>query len=134
MRIFGFVMASVAAFAFWGLLLVLSGGVAPLGRAGAGEGATVFAPIVLFVLPLAVLAMANGHVLAGTWSLALAPLLGAANFALAVSSRLAQPAVPAVVDPPPPTFALVWLGLLALVLAGVAGTRWIAAKARAPSR
>lgn len=133
MRTFGFILAALAGLACWGLTLALSGGVAPLGKAGAGEGASFFTPIVLFALPVAVLLIVKGHALAGTWILALSPVLGAMNVALAVSSRWAQPPVPETIDRPPPTFALAWIGLLALVLACLAGARWIAAKARPPA-
>lgn len=116
MRIFSFVLAFVVGILCWALVLALSGGVAPLGKVGQAEGLVFFTPIAVFAIPLAALALFRGHALASSWLLALAPLLGFANFALSASDlvRAAQTGVAAA--PVPKTFALLWGALLAVVV------------------
>lgn len=63
MRTLGFILATLVGFMCWGLAVALSGGVAPLGRVGAGEGLTFFTPIVLIATALCVLAFVRGHAL-----------------------------------------------------------------------
>jgi len=116
LRVLGFLLALLVGFAFWGLSLALGGGVAPLGNAGATEVALFFMPIVAFAAPLAALAFVRGHALTGTWLLAVAPVLGFLNFALAVSARIAEPSPLAARLSEPSTLWLVWLFLLALAL------------------
>lgn len=123
MRTIGFILALAVGFACWGLTLALSGGVAPLGRVGPAEGIAFFTPIALFALPLAVLAFARGHALTGTWIGAIAPLLGVANFAFALSTIVSGPRPEGAVDLPPPTFALAWCGALAVALVAVEWNR-----------
>lgn len=116
MRIFSYVLALVVGLACWALVLVFSGGVAPLGQVGQTEGLVFFTPIGLFALPLAVLAFVRGHALTSAWLFSLAPLLGFANFALSVSAsvRSSRPGGAAVARPE--TFALLWCAMLAMVL------------------
>lgn len=68
----------------WATVLVFSGGVGPIGKTGAKEATIFFMPIVLFSLPLGLLALVRGKALVAAWLLALAPILGFANFALSV--------------------------------------------------
>lgn len=131
MRTLGFILATLVGLMGWGLALALSGGVAPLGQVGAGEGLPFFTPVVLFALPLAALAFLRGRALAGTWIAALAPILGFGNFALSVSFALADGSAPTAQPRPLPSFALVWCLLLAVALAAaVWGPRLVPAAAR----
>ena len=98
MRILGFVLAAAAGFVCWAITLALSDGIAPLGRVDAGVGACFFTPIIFFALPLGVLAAVKGRMLTAAWIGALAPLLGALNFGLAMSSHVGA-------SPDPATFA-----------------------------
>lgn len=108
MRIFSFVLALIVGVVCWALVLVVSGGVAPLGKTGQAEGLVFFTPIALFALPLAILALVRGHALTSSWLLALAPLLGFANFALSVSAAVRTSSPVAGVAPEPRTFAALW--------------------------
>ena len=117
MRTLGFILATLVGFMCWGLAVALSGGVAPLGKVGAGEGLPFFTPIALFATPLAVLAFVRGHALTGVWIGALAPILGFTNIALSVSFAMADGSAPAAQTRALPTFALVWCLLLAVALA-----------------
>lgn len=117
MRIFGYFVAILAGCASWGLTLAFSGGVAPLGRAGPTEGAVFFTPILLFAGPIALFSLVRGNSLRGLWIGALAPILGAANFALSMSFVVYDSNASGPIDDRPPTFALAWCALLLLVLA-----------------
>jgi hypothetical protein len=75
-----------------------------------------FIPIVAFAVPLAVVAFVRGHALAGSWVLAVAPVFGFLNFALAVSAKTAQSSPLAVRLSEPSMLLLVWLLLLGLAL------------------
>ena len=134
MRIFSFVLAFIVGLVCWALVLVLSGGVAPLGNVGQTEGLIFFTPIALFALPLAVLAFVRGHVLASSWLFALAPLLGFANFALSVSASTRAGNVPGAGAGGPRTFALLWCAMLAVVLLLRAIGRRLAPRAAGRSR
>lgn len=107
-------------FALWGISLALGGGVAPLGKTGPTEGALFFVPIVAFAVPLAVVAFVRGHALTGSWVIAVAPIFGFLNFALAVSAKMAQSSPLAVHLSEPSTLLLVWLLLLGLALGALA--------------
>jgi hypothetical protein len=117
MRILGFILAIFIGFVSWGLTLALSGGAAPLGRTGPTEGLIFFVPVLLFAGPVAVLAFLRGNSLTGTWLVAVAPILGAANFSMSMSAviRPGGPGGPS--GEPPPTFALAWCVLLLFALA-----------------
>lgn len=131
MRTLGFILATLVGLMCWGLALALSGGVAPLGKVGAGEGLPFFTPVVLFALPLAVLAFVRGRALTGVWIAALAPILGFGNFALSVSFALADGTAPTAQARPLPSFALVWCLLTAVALAAaIWGPRLVQAPAR----
>jgi hypothetical protein len=119
MRTLGFILATAIGFVCWSLAVVLSGGVAPLGKAGTTEGVPFFTPIVLFATPLAVLAFVRGRALTGTWIGALAPILGFTNFALSMSFAFSDGSAPTAQDRPLPSFALAWCLLLAVTLAAV---------------
>ena len=117
MRTLGFILAILVGLVCWALTLVLSDGVAPLGNVGSAEAITFFTPIVLFALPLAVLAIARGHSLAGLWIVATAPVLAAVNFALNLWLIARSPSTSGPAGEKLSTFALVWCVLLLVVLA-----------------
>lgn len=116
MRVLGYLLALLVGFALWGISVALGGGVAPLGKTGPTEGALFFIPIVAFAVPLAVVAFVRGHALAGSWILAIAPVFGFLNFALAVSATVTQSSPFAVRLSEPSTLLLVWFLFLGLAL------------------
>jgi hypothetical protein len=120
LRVLGYLLALLVGFALWGISLAFGGGVAPLGKTGPAEGALFFVPIVAFAAPLAVVAFVRGHALTGSWIVAVAPVFGLLNFALAVSAKMAQSSPLAVRLSEPSTLLLVWLLLLALALGALA--------------
>jgi hypothetical protein len=120
LRILGYLLALLVGFALWGISLALGGGVAPLGKTGPTEGVLFFIPIVAFAVPLAVVAFVRGYALAGSWVIAVAPVFGFLNFALAVSSKMTQSSPLAVRLSEPSTLLLVWLLLLVLALGAAA--------------
>lgn len=107
-------------FALWGISLALGGGVVPFGETGAAESALFFTPVVVFAAPLAVLAFVRGHALTGIWTLAVAPVFGFLNFALAASAKMAEPDSLAAKLSAPATQLLVWILFLALALVALA--------------
>jgi hypothetical protein len=133
MRIFSFVLSLIVGLVCWALVLALSDGVAPLGKASQTEGLVFFTPIALFTLPLAILAFVRGQTLASAWLFALAPLFGLANFALSVSAAVhASPAAGVVAEPK--TFAVLWCLMLAVALVLLALGRKPAPSAASTSR
>jgi hypothetical protein len=125
MRTFGFILAILVGLACWALTLALSGGISPLGKPGPAEGIVFITPILLFALALAVVALVRAHSLTGVWIVALAPVLGAVNFALSLSLLMREPNTNGAVGEKPSTFALAWCVLLVVVLAAAAiGKRW----------
>jgi len=120
LRILGYLLALLVGFALWGISLALGGGVAPLGKTGSTEGALFFIPIVAFAVPLAVVAFVRGHALVGSWVIAVAPVFGFLNFAIAVSAKMAQSSPLAVRLGEPSTLLLFWLLLLVLALGAAA--------------
>ena len=116
MRILSLLFALIVSLVSWALVLVLSDGVAPLGKVGHAEGWVFFAPIAIFALPLATLAFVRGHVLAASWLFALAPWLGFANFALSAAKALRTAPTGHAAAAGPSTNALLWGALLAVVL------------------
>lgn len=120
MRLLGFLLALLVSFVAWGTALALSGGVAPLGKTGAAEGIIFFTPVVVFVAPLALGAVIRGHALAGIWAIAVAPVFGFLNFALAASAQMVDSNSPAAALGSPSAQLLVWVALLVLVLGALA--------------
>ncbi len=117
MRSLSFILATLVGIACWAITAAFSGGVAPLGDVGPTEGLVFFTPIALFALPLAVIAFVRGRSLAGLWICALAPILGAANFAASMSQFIRDRPSGGAVTEELSTYAMVWCVLLLLVLA-----------------
>jgi hypothetical protein len=84
MHIVNNLLACLVGMFCWGITLVLSDGVAPLGNVGGTEGLLFFIPVLIFSIPLAVSALNRGRTGTGLWLIALAPVFGFANFALAL--------------------------------------------------
>jgi hypothetical protein len=120
LRVLGYLLALLVGFALWGISLALGGGVAPLGKTGPTEGALFFIPIVAFAVPLAVVALVRGHALTGCWIIAVTPVFGFLNFALAVSATIANSSPLALRLSEPTTLLLVWLVLLGICLGAMA--------------
>lgn len=116
MRVLGYLLALLVGFALWGITVALGGGVSPLGKTGPTEGTLFVMPIVAFAVPLAVVAFVRGHALAGSWILAIAPVFGFLNVALAVSTKISETSTFAVRLSEPSTLLLVWFLILGLVL------------------
>lgn len=116
MRVLSYLLALLVGFALWGISAALGGGVAPLGKTGPAEGVLFFIPIVAFALPLAAIAFVRGHALTGSWVLAVAPVFGLLNFALAVSAKMAPSSSLALRLSEPSMLLFVWLLLLGLAL------------------
>lgn len=83
-RILLILPALIIGFILWSVTLLLSGGVAPLGKTGPMELLIFGAPIAGTIVPLGLQHIEKGAVATAAWMFALAPLAGALNFLLAV--------------------------------------------------
>ncbi len=91
MRVLGFLLALTVGLVLWGLTIAVSGGAGPLGEARGNEVMVFFIPIVVFAIPVAIIAFTRDYVLSGTWMLAAAPAFGFLNFAFAAAATSGQP-------------------------------------------